>query len=355
MTWRKAAIEWVEFLETTSNVRSVLRCSWSSPWFRGHSNSSEYELVPSLFRQRHPRDEQRKLDIEQTKKARAAEISNLKKQLSYARRQLDEARKINAAVSANSSAVSDCKRRMERLRKLINEDDCRIRQVKLIPTGEREAFIEYSARSGKQSNNSWETLAEMQHSGIPTRLLDWSETLSSALFFALKKYLESIEELWRNDKKNKRASPMERTPSDILSEIAPLPMPSIWILNPFRLSERATDRTRIWDLTRQPEYDYFQKFIVEKDWSFDDPIPMYSPWRNPRIAAQQGTFLAWGRNTRSLDKIVGDEFVREIKLTELAAVYGSYVLSHILAIDHFSLFRDSDSLARALRDKYMNY
>lgn len=46
------------------------------------------------------------------------------------------------------------------------------------------SFKKFSDRILKRRNSEWETLFEMQHYGIPTRLLDWSETFGIALFFA---------------------------------------------------------------------------------------------------------------------------------------------------------------------------
>jgi hypothetical protein len=55
-------------------------------------------------------------------------------------------------------------------------------------------------------NSSWEILFAMRHEGIPTRLLDWTENIGTALFFAL-------------SSKN-------------------IDRPHIWILNPYKLNER---------------------------------------------------------------------------------------------------------------------
>jgi FRG domain len=45
-------------------------------------------------------------------------------------------------------------------------------------------FKKFSDRILKRRDSEWETLFEMQHYGVPTRLLDWSETFGVALFFA---------------------------------------------------------------------------------------------------------------------------------------------------------------------------
>jgi hypothetical protein len=45
-------------------------------------------------------------------------------------------------------------------------------------------FKKFSDRILQRRESEWETLFEMQHFGIPTRLLDWSETFGVALFFA---------------------------------------------------------------------------------------------------------------------------------------------------------------------------
>lgn len=46
------------------------------------------------------------------------------------------------------------------------------------------SFRKFSDRILKRRDSEWETLFEMQHYGVPTRLLDWSETFGIALFFA---------------------------------------------------------------------------------------------------------------------------------------------------------------------------
>src|SRR6185295_12115497 len=47
-----------------------------------------------------------------------------------------------------------------------------------------EKFRQLSLRVFPRRTDDWEALFDMQHYGIPTRLLDWTDTLGIAVFFA---------------------------------------------------------------------------------------------------------------------------------------------------------------------------
>jgi FRG domain len=47
-----------------------------------------------------------------------------------------------------------------------------------------QKFVQYSLRTFPRRASDWDTLFDMQHYGIPTRLVDWSENLEIAIFFA---------------------------------------------------------------------------------------------------------------------------------------------------------------------------
>jgi len=53
---------------------------------------------------------------------------------------------------------------------------------------EQNLYYEFKSRAASllpHPVDSWDVLFRMQHHGVPTRLLDWSESFAAALFFAL--------------------------------------------------------------------------------------------------------------------------------------------------------------------------
>ena len=218
--------------------------------------------------------------------------------------------------------------------------------------GEIDAFVEYSFRSGTGgSRTSWQTLAEMQHHGVPTRLLDWTEVLSVALYFSLGRYRKELEAGWTSASRINGSSVSDRYRRNFfIPDI--LKVPSIWILNPFLLSDGSTRRKRIWDLTMDPAFDYYNCFFVRQEWHFRKPIPMVSPWVSQRIAAQQGLFTVFGYRQEPLEE-QSPKVIREVKIDPPAAVYAVRHLIEFCGITHYSLFRDLDSLGSRMREEYL--
>lgn len=168
--------------------------------------------------------------------------------------------------------------------------------------------------------SEWEVLAKMQHYGVPTRLLDWTERLSTALFFALNGTSES---------------------------------PCIWVLNPFLLAAKAS-RGRfkaIIDFGDDAEFSYAN--ARNGTWPFRLPFPIVSPWKFTRIGQQGGFFTVNGTDTDPLDTLA-PRFVRRVSIPDALIEFARGRLRED-GVDEFTAFCDLDSLGRVISKKYKMY
>lgn len=130
---------------------------------------------------------------------------------------------------------------------------------------------------GLSSRFDW--LCAMQHHGLPTRLLDWTESLSVATYFSI---------------------------GDVDWHLA---RPTIWMLDPFALSSMTEDDSNIpiatdvrvdanADLAFCDDWDQSAKSVSEL------PLPVAPNFLFDRIAAQNGTFTIHGTDARPIEAIL---------------------------------------------------
>ena len=195
--------------------------------------------------------------------------------------------------------------------------------------GERDLFDEYVFRAGRSHGDlSWEILAEMRHHGVPTRLLDWTDRLDIALYFALEKYAKRDADSARGSR----------------------PVPSVWILNPYELSRTVSKRNSIWDIARESRYDYYQTLLVGRTWEFDIPLPIDLPARIDRIRFQRGYFIVFGNRKEPLENQLkgNSRCLSRVDIDRDAALFCADYLRRVQRLTEFEVFRDLDSLGREL-------
>lgn len=125
--------------------------------------------------------------------------------------------------------------------------------------------------------SDWEHQFAMQHYGMPTRLLDWSENLFVAAHFALAPL----------------ASPAEGDDP-----------PAVWCLNPVAWN-RSVPQLRDYGesihvlTTSDEEIDAYRPETSKRRLRF--PLAMFGSHNSDRIVSQRGTFMVWGNDNAALE------------------------------------------------------
>lgn len=193
-------------------------------------------------------------------------------------------------------------------------------------TLENNLYCDFRSLAGPRLkfNNSWETFFSMRHEGVPTRLLDWTENIGTALFFAFD--------------------------SDVLDA------PHIWVLDPYALNKKTPG---IGEIMLNPEEDlpdyqctYASKCndTGNKISIHELPVLVYPNRSNERLFAQRGLFTVHGTNENKMELTCSD-CVERIDIPE--ALIGK--LSDLLlrfGINKYSVYPDLKGLCDYLKMSY---
>ncbi len=173
-----------------------------------------------------------------------------------------------------------------------------------------------------------ELLYFMRHHGLPTRLLDWTESFGVALYFALAYRRETADG-------------------------GPDTWPSIWLLNPYRLNTIAW-QPGLYD-TIDPCYlfaagESYATHLAnedEQDLNWDQPVALHP--RSlivPRMRAQRGFFTIHGTDRRPLEA-QASKAVAQVRLAPSCWPAALRFLD-LAGFNEAMIFPDLDGLARSL-------
>jgi hypothetical protein len=181
-----------------------------------------------------------------------------------------------------------------------------------------QKFVQYSFRHFPRRTSDWETLFDMQHYGIPTRLTDWSENLGIATFFAV---------YYRNPYFKDENS-------------------AIYLLDAIALNKYSSLST-IPFVPDDPDFDYKKIYWHKKPFAPIYPIALQPLFQNDRILAQKGMFTVHGDNTDPIETLC-PKAVKKIIVTPKAVV-GAQEFLEIANIDARSVYPDMAGIADYVR------
>ncbi len=201
---------------------------------------------------------------------------------------------------------------------------------------EREMFRDFKLRATaymeSKPDNDLQWLFIMQHHGLPTRLLDWSESHLCALYFAVADMSQSKDA-------------------------------AVWILEPWSLNENTIGFHSVPSGDHEGFLKYTLKYPkkeIVRELEGEKPVALRPVSNTRRIVAQNGVFTIHGKETKSIDQIATESKQqhkgKEVRLERLVIDGASRfrILKELFlaGITRSTLFPDLDGLSSEIRFRY---
>jgi len=203
---------------------------------------------------------------------------------------------------------------------------------------EQKLIVRFRQRSipyiSQRIDDDWELLFLMQHHGVPTRLLDWSENPYIALYFAL--------------------TTCKKDPNS-----GEYPDCCVWSLDPIAWNRTVMDHISYTDgvLVTTDDRINGHKPGIKDTLHSKKPIAMYGSYNSPRIVAQRGAFTVFGSDISPMETVkqenqkITSDILSKITIPSAKVKQISKSLAAIGYTDSV-VFPDLDGLAREIKRGY---
>lgn len=185
----------------------------------------------------------------------------------------------------------------------------------------------------------WDWYFLARHHGLPSRLLDWSESLLVALYFALSEHLAPLDRL----EVDRRLGQVHECP--VFDDDSPV----VWIMDAGSLNKRTSGDDCVFVPGGARTSTYLPSAVGQSSSSNELPIAILPPRTNYRITAQQGVFTLHGKRRDALEalsKDPGGDGVRLARVTlDTTAICQLWSELQVLGIGRLGIFPELDSVA----------
>lgn len=195
---------------------------------------------------------------------------------------------------------------------------------------------------GARPRDDWEWYFMAQHYGMPTRLLDWTDNLFVALYFALEPHVASL----RRYEIEERARKIPR--DGRFSNESPV----VWLLDPVSLNFATTKDASVFS----PGGEFTNRYLPSalqaeaKAKLVAKPVALFPPRATARITAQQGLFTIHGREKSCIRQLAEKLNIR------MALIYIDSNAAPLMwndlqvaGVNRLSLFPELESVAPHLK------
>lgn len=181
-----------------------------------------------------------------------------------------------------------------------------------------QRFRQLSAKLLPQTTSDWQTLFDMQHFGVPTRLLDWTPVLGVAVFFAIS---------FRSDEQQDCA---------------------VFVLDPVGVNS-LSGRSSVLS-PDDKSLSYTEIYWENRPFAPTMPLALEAPFHNDRMLAQRGVFTVHSINPSPVE-VLCPKSVKKLRIRP-SCINGAKEFLSYANINDSTMFPDIQGLANYLRSLF---
>lgn len=188
---------------------------------------------------------------------------------------------------------------------------------------EKELFLEFTKTASRlfdKRGSDWESLFDMQHYWVPTRLLDWTSVMGVAIAFIL-----------HDDYSGSADS-------------------ALYVLDPKALN-RSNGRDEVINIPEDKNFDYKTIYWDKRPVRVEKPLAIRPPQQSERLRAQKGVFTVHGTIEGGFEASANDCF-RKIILPQAAKEEAKDFLKWA-NLDEYTIYPDIVGMAHHIKRKIL--